>query len=933
MTDTTDNKNKPQATEEYAGPPKSTHFQKNDGSESVNFNDLSNFKSLKMPPKAPEDVRFSEEDILATPPFPNKNELLDIISEPDRRKAEEEAARENAKQQMRSQLGRWLNFQHIMAQIRRGYNEFKEKNAKTLRALNHLWIIAKFFAYLVGLSFFVVCFVFYFTLEPLLRGYLKQNHLNISFESLSYSLSELTVNKLKENNGLLTIDKIRLQYSFADLLSKKIPFAEVTGLKIYIQEGDTSTNTLDAFSQVLLRSRLFNSTMLFAIDSIRFENSVVYIGNKEYKLPVNFSGLGSLGAKKQIVFPFAFTHKFLTLQANATGVFDSGSSDWSLEIVKGQLTLPTLGKQDVKGSITLKTRKGRLSTLDFNGTLTSGSVVKKTSVQITPAGRRYNVKMTMNTPAEKGETIYDLSLIDVQINKDLTGFKTNSPISVKVTNYRTENFKADTIQFLGNGVTNCAANECSFKLTKNSDLVLLMPRYNYHGTEFSIAPYPLRLTFEPIREKAFVLSQGVLKFTTEFNPTSFTLQQTAVLSKPFETNIQLGQGSIRGDVSLSDYSFNANIESRLEEIKNAQITVGKGDVSAVLSDKEGTLKLSSNDVSVANLGYFKPDFKLKALLNSDYYFTADIETKNGQVNLSTNGYYHPYSNEVLMSIKTNKPIVFNETNLSPAQLSTYFSEDLKDVTGALSFKGRIHYKNARSISGPLQVLLDNVSFTYGNTKVRQLNSILNLTQLVPFGAQGEQKIYVRAIDTVLPFTNIDALVFFDASRKQFNLSSSKMKLAGYELNAEPMWYNYDAAQYSFSFNGGNMSLQKLVRATTVKDLRVAGHGAINLTLQLQDGTTTLKNFELSAASDTRIKYTPATYPSPYLVKLADAEFKRMSVFLSQQENALEIIFSADNKVGKRKTNFRIPLPSNLGQFIKPEGYSLPNDFLRMKEKF
>ena len=286
-----------------------------------------------------------------------------------------------------------------------------------------------------------------------------------------------------------------------------------------------------------------------------------------------------------------------------------------------------------------------------------------------------------------------------------------------------------------------------------------------------------------------------------------------------------------------------------------------------------------------------------------------------------------------MSIKTNKPIVFNETNLSPAQLSTYFSEDLKDVTGALSFKGRIHYKNARSISGPLQVLLDNVSFTYGNTKVRQLNSILNLTQLVPFGAQGEQKIYVRAIDTVLPFTNIDALVFFDASRKQFNLSSSKMKLAGYELNAEPMWYNYDAAQYSFSFNGGNMSLQKLVRATTVKDLRVAGHGAINLTLQLQDGTTTLKNFELSAASDTRIKYTPATYPSPYLVKLADAEFKRMSVFLSQQENALEIIFSADNKVGKRKTNFRIPLPSNLGQFIKPEGYSLPNDFLRMKEKF
>ncbi|MBP5535079.1 MAG: hypothetical protein J6Y03_06235 [Alphaproteobacteria bacterium] len=814
--------------------------------------------------------------------------------------------------------------------------EFYEKNIKYFHALNVLWMIAKSVFYSIGLAFFIVCLFFFISFNSLIRSYLNKKGLeNVTFGRIEHSLSGFVFHDIREKNGLFSINSIKAQYSFADLLEKKIPFVGVDTLKIYIQEGENAKNTSQELTKILLSLGIFDKNSLFSINSLHFENSVLYVGNKEYKLPVSFSGVGSLEATKHFLFPITLKNEYVKLNANVELDIASSSSTWKMEIVSGSLTLPNIEEKNLTGTATLKTANGTFNSINFAGQLKDDESTKEVSIYASKnANSAWSIRVNLAVPQKGDPTTYLLSLSNVLIGKDWKSFKSESPISLKVSNFQYDDFKADEIKVSGRGSLNCALDGCTYVVKEKSDIILFSPSYTLYETNFSVN-YPIYIEVLPTKEAALTLRADKLLFDIRSAASTFALRKKSGVVTNQPTDVSINNSHIKGSFSLEDKSFNADVLINYKEINDTNFRLANGNVHFSLNKGDLTTRIVSQRARLKTFDYFKPEVNLVLDILPNNYFDATVKSDKNNLSITADGYYNPYSLNASVAIQTTTPIVFGEDQPLPQDVSSFFSEHLRNVSGSVSIKGMIHYKDLRSISGPLKVLIDDASFTYGNTTVKGLSTVLNISQIVPFGAQGVQNIYAEEVTNILPFTNANAQVFFDAGRKQFNFSSLSIDVAGYSLLIDPMWYSYTSPVYTFNFKGRPVLAQSIVDATTLKDVQIKGNASVNLSLQMEGPEFSLKSFEFLIPSDGTIYYTPSSYPHSYLENLKQLDFRRLSIYLTEQDKENELIFSSENKANKvkKKTSFRMKVEEPLPSYIKEQKIIVPNFVKEEKGSF
>ena len=114
-----------------------------------------------------------------------------------------------------------------------------------------------------------------------------------------------------------------------------------------------------------------------------------------------------------------------------------------------------------------------------------------------------------------------------------------------------------------------------------------------------------------------------------------------------------------------------------------------------------------------------------------------------------------------------------------------------------------------------------------------------------------------------------------------------------------------------------------------------GNGSVSISAQLEGENFLLRNCELAVPNEGHIAYTPEVYPNPFLENLKDLGFKKLSVYLTEQDNKLDLIFSSDNKSNKlrKKTNFRFTIKEPLSKFIRSSIFKMPDIVKDEKEAF
>jgi len=912
MDDMDDKVNTSQNTE-YAGPPKSHAFQNN-----------------TLTPQSPQNSTQNESEQTtvtesASAPKAKESDLLEMISAGDKVV--------NEPKKKKKQIS--FDFKEINI-YRKKVHEYLQTKTSLFAKLNLTWIILKLLFYVLGLGFFAVCFVLYIHFESLVGLYLKEHRLeDVTIQSTEYSLAGVTFTNVKEKNGLFQIDKMKASFSFASLLNKKIQQIEINGLRVFPQTTQNLADSFEALTRVLSKLGVLNNRSLFAVQTLRIENSQMQIANSAYQLTVNFSGMGSLYEKKQIRLPVNIESPNVSLQADMLIDFGAPTTSWKIDILTGKVNLPIFEEQTISGQILAQTNRDIVLSASFTGTLTKNGQDKDVSIQLNrQESNAYSLVSSLQLK-NKDPVRIDLSTIDLTFDDDLTSFKSEGYLKILVSKFKSDKFNVESVSVGATSLFECNQNGCSIQPVKEGEFVVFGPQYRLNDTTWSVV-FPINIIFPPMEKKLLSFDRKNLQFNFFIPRANFEARKARTIGESAVAKVIIKDIDIQAVYDIEEDKLQGLFDVGIQRFVDDLVTIDSAKLNLYFTREAYQGSLKAKQVELLQFPYFHLPVMLDASFDSNNYFSANINTLDKWLTVSLNGYYWPNTGEIVMAVKNNKPLILTSNSPQVEKFSSLVGPHMHNITGRVDFKGQIHYNNNRSINGPMQVLLDDVSFDYGNMKVKGLTSVLNVTHLVPFGTQGPQELFAQSIKTALPFENVHAQMILDATRKQFNISSLDASVAGYRLRLDPMWYGYNAPSYTFSLKGKSVPLQTIADNLTLKNLSVNGSGTFTLMAQLQEDQFLLRRLELSVPSEGMIRYTPPANSNPNLKDLDPLEFRRLSAYLVQQSKSFELQFLADNKAGKarKKSSLYFTIKDPLTQFIKSVSKQpVPESIVKAKQEF
>lgn len=808
------------------------------------------------------------------------------------------------------------------------------------RTLQIAWGLVLTGIYLGGIAFFAAFLTIYFAFTPILRSYLDSKGLqNVSFTVVSHDLSQITLNNIADKNGTFKIKNIRLQYSFADLLKRRITLVDVDGLEIKIEDNKEAGFNVKEVASLFWKLGILDRNPPFKIQSLQMKNAKLFIGNNEYQLPINFTGIGELATTQHFLIPFTIQNQYLQAEASLDTQVGARETTWVVKIEKGRLTLPEQPALTINATATLKTQNLNVKSLTLNTAVLTEGKERTFTLSVLPAeAGKLNIEATADIPLLDSPKPFqaNLTLKNVDLAKDFRSFKTNAPINLKLSNIQNKLLTAEIIQTTLNGDLSCSVKKCTFKLSKPSDLILFSPIKEFGDTKIDIL-YPMRLTLSPDKENLFDLTAQNVTFSSLLKNTTLNLRKTPKNQESSDLRLVLGNTVIRGNYNFNDKKGTLSIDGENVSYLDDALKFERATVQVQSTAIGTSLNIQSPLLSLEKVTLLKQPVSIDFYMDTEQYFKLQADTLNKQLSINANGYYNPYSGEILAAISTNS-IPFKKGLLSLSEISGLFDESLANLTGNVTFMGQIHYKNERNVSGPLKMMLENVSFDYGNAHVTNLNTVITMSSLIPFGTQGVQTAFAEAVEAVLPMRDIQAQFYFDSSRRQFNISQLDVTMAGRFMRIDPTWLIYQAPIFTFTFKAKPTPVEDLLSNVKIKNLKATGFGTLEYTLQLEGDHFSLKSLQLDIPGEGMIAYTPAVYPNKNLEVLKNLPFRKATLMLNElADGTTDFLLIAENKnvQNRRRTTIRFNIASPLSSFVTvpKTSYHVPLEFRQMKESF
>lgn len=842
---------------------------------------------------------------------------------------------EQASQPEKKKKNATVDFDFSMQEVRR-YMQlfqqqvliFKEKYKKLLLILNILWACFITSIYIFGITFFALFFNFYFEFTPIMEEYLKTHNLSdISFNVTGHNLSEITLSDIRHRKGLFKIKNIKLQYTFMNLLKRKISIADIDGLTIQLTDKGAEGFNFDDFVSFFEKIGIFkDGKERVKIQSIQIRNAKLLVGDDTYQIPIEFTGNGDMDVKNQLVLPFIYTGEFLQVQSKLTLNFSNIGTSWKFDIENGKITLPEMAPEDLSGQISLKTTGDRLSSLNTSLIMKKDAREKILNFEATPSTEdRINIKTTLNISENSNKPFTaEFELYDVVLGKDFRSIKTDNAFNVILKNIQTSFMKLETVQANLIGTLDCRDFACQYTVTKPSTITLFGPQKTFYETTVS-ANYPLRIVLSPQKPFLFTLKENLLNINAFIAEGRYDLQKkNEAVSDENSGKKQISISFKDGHVLASYHLLNKNGAIKLSG-KNAEYTDDLISLKDALFQTETNLSgtkiaLISPEVSLTS-DTFKLPFSLDIQVDDKNYFNALLKTKNGMIDLKGGGYFNPYTSDFMTSIETVSPIVFDKQGIQLTQISSLFDKNIRNLEGTIQMKGYVHVINAMNVSGPLHLLLNDVSFEYENMDVHQLSTLLTVSSLVPFGTSQAQTAFAQSLTTILPFKGIDTTFYFDAPKKQMNISKMTLNLAGGKFRIDPVWIPYHTNIQTFIFKDKSFNLSSLSKQINIDGLHMNGFGLATVTVLMENNRMQIKNMEISIDGEGYIRYTGNATSNDFDKAFKNLEFKNAKILISElPDGSTEFSIMAEprNTVEKRRITHRFNVAQPLKDFLKED---------------
>ncbi len=876
----------------------------------------------------------AEKEILEAPSA--RQTLQELIIGPEEKQAEEEEKKEEYH----------FDKEAFKRNLKKNWEDFKKifvDHPKIGQTFQAFWMLMMSGVYACGIVFFTLFFVLYFAFTPLLKKYLTSKGLpDVDFTITSNTLSELHIKDISDKSGLFSIQSLRLQYVFTKLLKGQITLAEIDTLNLFIKEDKEKGYDLAEILGLFFKLNIMDANSLIKIQSLQFKNSKIYIGPEKKQIPIDFSGLGDLEEKKQFVIPFAIQNEYINSNATlTTNLEGNGSTVWTVTMDKGRLTLPESPAESLKGTIIWKTKGKDLLNIAADIKINQDQQKKSINLQITPvSGGKFNINLDVSIPAKmagKNPIQIFLGLRNAEIGSNFKSLSTKNPLNIKISEFKTNFFQTETIQSSLNGDLDCKQTSCSFKLIRPSDVIIFSPSKMIFNSEVK-ASYPIRISIAPSAQKEnfFTIKGSDLSINALMNKVSLNL--TKKTGTGLTSNITLSSPEIFLKTALNFFKETRTLSIRGKDVAYADDSMQfeKGTVN-ILTDEAGSLvTLKTPHATLQNNAFLKIPFSLDFDINPENYFNFSLSTNNKQVSIVGEGLFNPQTGEVLTFLES-KPIIFDTNTLTPSQISEIINPRFSNISGKIMFKGQVHWKNNRNISGPMNVLFDKVSFNFDDMVINEMTTMAEITSFLPFGTKRYQEAFMQSLTASLPFRDVSINYFFDSERKQFNISKMNMSFGDIPLRLDPSWISYQAPVQIFNFKAKEFNLNQILPISKIKDLNLQGKASASFSLQLEKNKNFLKNMEITIPTEGLIEYSKVPANMKNLSVLKKLQFRRSTILVNElNDESTDFLFLGydKNSTNTHKTSIRFNVSQPLSNFFNVgERSTIPKEVLDKLKKF
>ena len=806
-------------------------------------------------------------------------------------------------------------------------DSIKRNHKDFFKICSYIWGFFLSLIYAGGIT--MICTIHYSKIHfpAIVASHLKRSEISIeSLKVVDDSLSQIQIAGLEDEEKTYRVSYVNLYSTFGDFLRKKVDRVEFENVVVKIKDDVRSISVSPLFSLIL------NLTEHSKVDikTVVIKNGVIEIEGPGYKLPINFSMDATLSDGNKMNIPLRVKEENTNLMAHLTITRSGDYFVWSIKNLRGSTDILSQKAENVSGSITLKTKELIPEEINIETLFTLGSSKRKLFVDLKKGDKGFEGISTYtksHTQDDKDQITSDISLDFKGLElKSFSSFETSQPLGVNVETLTHPSFEINSLKTTLHGHLMCQKRVCQYNVTSPSSIRIKEISYKDGVNSYSNTS-PLFLTAEP-QNNSLRLANNFVSINLKGSNLDFKGKKS-ITNTPLELTAKeflIATDTSKADRAASFSAKDLNFSNKTKEIKNASVYVR--DIYNTVNHfalKSDYVKLNENSV-------LKQPFKL------------DIQSENGDTKakaIFADGQIETHFNGVinLNSGNFNGAIYVPSINLANIQnlpeISDLFPTNLQDLTGKVSLYGNIDWKNERQISGPMYLSLKNINFAKGETKVKNLNTVLTLQSLTPFVSQATQNISIDEIESVIPLQNIRASVKFEPQLLRiFTLTGS---FAGINLTADHTTISYKSYNSLLYFRNGSFDWKDVNPYIKVPELTLEGTGSIYIPIEATPNNMKINNAEAKLVNTTLIyNGDNQELKSNFFTKGNEYTIRSGTIVLnSKEQNVLDayINFEGREKNETERAFYRNDKTFNFLDLFKPEETKpVPSNILKMQKQ-
>ena len=647
-------------------------------------------------------------------------------------------------------------------------------------ALSAIWAVFMFCIYLGGTLTLLFGVYHLMQLPLVIEGQLKERGLEFDkIEMTDYALNRIEVANLRDKKGRYKVSKLIINSTFADFLRKRIRSVSLDELTFHVisKDGHALFKQLPSILSELKQPS--KGSLGLTIDGVNISNAVVNFSQGQMTLPVSFHVTGVYAGKTEVAVGvevkqpnFSFVGTLITSSEKM--------SDWVLNIQKGSVTLPKRSPEDLTGSIRFKATDTAIETIEAELHLQSGTLEKKINAVLTrtsDTGMNASIVLTENNLNEP-DLSNQIRLSFGELIFGQHGLESHRPIQIYVQAFNNPLMKIRDLHTVVNGDLVCPNwSACTFHLREPAAVTMQESHWTYlgksvHGVtdnSFSLLPSSDTAYFsfyDPYLKLNCKL--GNVNFSgyleSEEDPISvqaLALNITGYFSNAQNESSQLGFSSEGVKLSMNKLQF----------------IDGDISVSDILSPTR-EVQVMARQIRYETLPILTTPFDAKLAMVGNQA-TIRLQPENSQVIIALDGKFLPFQSAFAGTIKIPE-FDLSKTTLPLGGLTPILGSNISGMSGKVAVSGRLIWKGANSMTGPLTLAAKDISFKWGGTTVHNLNAVLDITSLVPFATSSSQRISVGLVDSIVPMTS--TIVTFQFENQTLRLMGVNTHVGGVELS-------------------------------------------------------------------------------------------------------------------------------------------------------